>query len=424
MKWISSIVIMAVITVGVVYYYIQSGDEKTNHSNHNTSMGGTLNVSSLVDAMSLDEKIGQLIVGGIDGTEINTDTKDMIENYHVGGVILFADNIESKAQTVNLMNDIKQVNENNSHPLLLGVDEEGGSVTRMPDEITSLPPSGSIGKEQDEELAFEVGTLLGQQMRGLGFNLDFAPVLDVNSNPDNPVIGDRSFGDSPDIVTDMGIQSMKGIQSEGIISVVKHFPGHGDTSEDSHLKLPKVDKSIEELSEVELVPFEKAISKGADVVMTAHILLPQIDTEYPASMSEKIITGLLREDMGFAGVVISDDLTMGAITENIRIEEAAIQSVKAGSDMVLIAHHPDVVVSVHKKLKAAVQNGVISEARIDESVERIIQLKRKYKLSNEETPQIDFQRINEKVEEILDQVSSTFSFDEFLVYSKFMSIVL
>ncbi|MFS0749394.1 beta-N-acetylhexosaminidase [Oceanobacillus sp. 1P07AA] len=405
MKWISIFVIMAAITVGAVYFYIHPGDEQTNHSDHNTSMSGTLDVSSLVEEMSLDEKIGQMIVGGIDGTELNNDTQDMIENYHVGGVILFADNIESKTQTTNLMNDIKKVNDNNPYPLLLGVDEEGGSVTRMPDEIISLPPSGSIGKEQDQELAFEVGTLLGKQMRGLGFNLDFAPVLDVNSNPDNPVIGERSYGDDPHLVSEMGVQTMKGIENEGIISVVKHFPGHGDTSEDSHLELPKVDKSLKELSDLELIPFENAISEGADVVMIAHILLPQIETEYPSSMSEDIITGLLREDMGFDGVVISDDLTMGAITEDFRIEEAAIQSVKAGSDIVLIAHHPDAVTSVHKELKAAVKNGDINEERINESVERIIHLKRKYKLSNEETPQADFKLINEKVQEILDKVS-------------------
>ncbi|MBT2653167.1 MULTISPECIES: beta-N-acetylhexosaminidase [Oceanobacillus] len=399
MKWIS-VTITAILIVGALMFLINVEDKQRYRSSDNIR-----EISAKVEEMSLDEKIGQMIVGGIDGTEINNETKDMIEHYHIGGVILFTDNIESKTQTVNLMNDMKKVNENNPYPLLLGVDEEGGSVTRMPEEITSLPPSGSIGKEQDQELAFEVGTLLGKQMQGLGFNLDFAPVLDVNSNPDNPVIGDRSFGDNPDIVSDMGIQTMKGIQSEGIISVVKHFPGHGDTSEDSHLELPKVDKSLKELLEVELVPFEKAISNGADVVMTAHILLPQMDATYPASMSENMITGLLRDDMGFNGVVISDDLTMGAITENFRIEEAAIQSVKAGSDMILIAHHPNAVTSVHEALKAAVENGDISEVNINESVERIIHLKRKYKLSNEETPQTYFQWINEKVQEILNKVS-------------------
>lgn len=399
MKWIS-VTITTMVIVGAVIFLINVEDTQRYRSSDNVS-----EVSSQVEAMSLDEKIGQMIVGGIDGTEINAETKDMIENYHVGGVILFADNIETKIQTVNLMNDMKKVNENNPYPLLLGVDEEGGSVTRMPDDITSLPTSRSIGEQQDQELASDVGTLLGKQMKGLGFNLDFAPVLDVDSNPDNPVIGDRSFGDNPDIVSDMGIQTMKGIQSEGIISVVKHFPGHGDTSEDSHLELPKVDKSLKELSKVELEPFEHAISKGADVVMIAHILLSEIDTTYPASMSENIITGLLREDMGFDGVVISDDLTMGAITENFTIEEAAIQSVKAGSDIVLIAHHPNAVNNVHKELKASVENGDISEGRIDESVERIIQLKRKYKLSNEETSQTDFQWINKKVEEILGKVS-------------------
>lgn len=356
-------------------------------------------------SMSLDEKIGQMIFSGVDGTKITAETKNIIQKYHVGGIILFANNIESKTQTVNFLNEIKTANADNPYPLLLGVDEEGGSVTRMPDKVKSLPSSRLIGELNDPGVSFNVGTILGEQMKALGFNLDFAPVLDVNSNPDNPVIGDRSFGDNLNIVTRLGIQTMKGIQNEGVISVMKHFPGHGDTGVDSHLELPKVGKSYEELSNLELVPFKKAILEGADVSMVAHILLPKIDDNYPASMSKEVITGILREDYDFDGVVITDDLTMEAITDHYNIADAAVQTVKAGGDLLLVAHNPNLIAKVFDKLKAAVENGEISEDRIDESVERITNLKAKYQLSDEKTPSPNFQSINEKVEAILRKVS-------------------
>ncbi|MFD1363445.1 beta-N-acetylhexosaminidase [Lentibacillus salinarum] len=360
--------------------------------------------SSDTDNMSLNEKIGQMIFSGVNGTKMTAETRSIIQKYHVGGVILYGDNITSKTQTVNFLNEMKTANADNPYPLLLGVDEEGGSVTRMPDEIKSLPSSRSIGKMNDPDVAFQAGSILGEQMKTLGFNLDFAPVLDVNSNPDNPVIGDRSFGNNPKIVSQLGIQTMKGIQSEGVISVMKHFPGHGDTSKDSHLKLPKVDKSYGGLSKLEFTPFRKAISKGADVSMVAHILLPKIDENYPASMSKKVITGILREDFDFNGVVITDDLTMGAITNQYNVAEAAVRAVKAGGDLLLVGHNPDLIPIVFDKLKAAVDNGEISEARINESVERITHLKEKYQLSDEKTPNLNVQSIIEEVEAIREKV--------------------
>src|SRR5699024_10788918 len=175
------------------------------------------------------------------------------------------------------------------------------------------------------------------------------------------------------------------------------FPGHGDTGEDSHLELPKVDKNFEKLSKMELVPFKKAIASGADVGMIAHILLPQIDADYPASMSKKVITGILRKDYDFDGVVITDDLTMEAITDHYSVADAAVQSVKAGGDLLLVAHNPDLIGPVFDKLKEAVENGEISEDRIDKSVERITHLKEKYQLSDDKTTKPDFQPINEEV---------------------------
>jgi beta-N-acetylhexosaminidase len=239
------------------------------------------------------------------------------------------------------------------------------------------------------------------ELNAFGFNLDFAPVLDVNSNPNNPVIGDRSFGNDASVVSRLGTKTMKGIQSQGVISVIKHFPGHGDTSVDSHLELPTVNKSFGQLKEVELVPFAHAIENGADIVMAAHILLPKIDSEYPASMSKPILTGILRDDLGFDGVILTDDMTMGAITENFEIGRAAVQSVKAGSDIILVAHDYENVVATFKALKAAVESGEISEKRIDESVTRILQLKKKYDVRGEQIQAVNTNELNQTIRILL-----------------------
>lgn len=234
-----------------------------------------------------------------------------------------------------------------------------------------------------------------------GFNMDFAPVLDINSNPKNPVIGDRAFGSELEIVRDLGIETMKGIQSGGIISVIKHFPGHGDTSVDSHIGLPTVEHDIERLNSLELVPFRDAIKDGADTVMVAHILLSKIDPDYPSSLSKTVITGILREKLGFKGVVISDDMTMGAIVENYEIGNAAIKAINAGSDIVLVAHGYDNSLAVINSIKEAVTNGIISEERLNESVYRILSLKQKYNITDDIKDSIDIEGINNSIQEIL-----------------------
>ncbi|WP_085520684.1 beta-N-acetylhexosaminidase [Tuberibacillus sp. Marseille-P3662] len=360
-------------------------------------------VSDILSDMSLNEKIGQMIIAGISGTTLNAHTKDLMNTYQVGGLIFYANNLETPQQTIQLLNQIKSKNAQKRLPLLLGVDQEGGRISRLPGDITDLPTNKKIGSINQSQFSYKVGTLLGQELKAFGFNLDFAPVLDVNSNPNNPVIGDRSFGNNPDIVSKLGIQTMKGIQSQNIVPVVKHFPGHGDTSVDSHLQLPKVNKSLKELKRLELIPFTRAVENGADAVMAAHILLPKIDDEYPASMSKKILTGILRKQLNFDGVVMTDDMTMKAITNNFGIGEAAVKSVKAGSDMILVAHDYQKIVSTIDALKAAVQKGTITEKRINTSVKRIIQLKRTYDLNHEKTQNVHVNSLNQSVKQVLNK---------------------
>ena len=340
-------------------------------------------LEKVLSGMSLDEKIGQLIIAGIDGTNINAASNQLIEQYKIGGVIFYAENAETSEQTKAFVNNLKVANQTNQYPLFISIDQEGGRVARLPKQVEKLPTAAVIGKKNDPDYAFNVGRTLGTQLSQSGFNMNFAPVLDVNSNPNNPVIGDRSFSADPEIVSILGVQTMKGIEEQYVIPVVKHFPGHGDTSVDSHIELPKVDKTLKQLEQLELIPFKKAIQVGADVIMVAHILLPQLDNSYPASMSTPIITDLLRHDLGFNGLVITDDMTMKAITNHYGIGEAAVQSIKAGSDIVLVAHHPKQTIAVIEALKVAVTANEITVQRIDESVARVIKLKEKYKLANE-----------------------------------------
>lgn len=359
-------------------------------------------IEEQIKSMTLEEKVGQLVVVGLEGYTIDDNTKTMIENHHVGGLILFGRNVESSGQLLALVNSIKSTNSKNKVPLFVSVDEEGGRVSRMPAEFKKLPRNDAIGKINSGDFSYKIGNILAEETKSFGFNMNFAPVLDINSNPQNPVIGDRAFGSDSQIVSKLGVQTMKGIQAGGVIPVVKHFPGHGDTSVDSHIGLPAVDNNIERLKSFELVPFNEAIRNQADAVMIAHILLNKIDPQNPASLSKAIITDLLRKQLNFGGVVITDDMTMGAIVKNYTISDAAIKAINAGSDIVLVCHGYDNELAVIGALKKAVQNGAITEERLNESVYRILKLKSRYRLSDNIISSIDVAKINSKIGTVVD----------------------
>ncbi|MBD2871142.1 beta-N-acetylhexosaminidase [Paenibacillus arenilitoris] len=356
-------------------------------------------IKDVVGGMSVDEKIGQMVLVGLEGTSIQNETKQMIERYRVGGFILYKNNIENAEQTVSMLNQLKAANASNKTPLWLSLDQEGGKVNRLPEEqFKKLPSAGLIGGANDEAYTKRVGEAIGEAVRSLGFNMDFAPVLDINSNPMNPVIGDRSFGADPDTVIRHGLATMEAIQSEHVAAVVKHFPGHGDTSVDSHLDLPVVGKSLSELEAFELLPFAEAVKRQADAIMIAHLLIPAIDKNYPASMSGKVITDLLRNKLAYDGVVITDDMTMGGITKHYDIGDSAVRSVLAGSDIILIGHDHGMQVEVLEALKKSVEEGKLTEERLDESVYRILKLKTKYDLKDIVTADVDVQAVNRTIE--------------------------
>lgn len=333
--------------------------------------------------MTLEQKVGQMIIAGIDGTRMDQAAKDMIAEQHIGGIILYRDNFSDLAGSVKLVNDLKKANNGNPAPLFLSVDQEGGKVSRLPADFEEIPDNKSVGTRRNPELAEEMGALLAREVKLMGLNVNFAPVLDINSNLKNPVIGRRSFGADADLVTKMGLAEMKGLSEGGVVSVVKHFPGHGDTSVDSHLDLPILYKATEQLEAFEWIPFKAAIDEGVDAVMVAHILFPVIDSSAPASMSKVIIGEQLRGTLGYDGVVITDDLTMGAVAKSYGIPNAAVASVQAGTDILLVAHGYDTTKKVYDKLLQSVRDGSIKESRIDESVRRILTLKQKYNLSDE-----------------------------------------
>ncbi|WP_342572780.1 beta-N-acetylhexosaminidase [Paenibacillus sp. FSL R5-0749] len=359
-----------------------------------------------LSSLTLEEKIGQMILAGVQGTTLDNQAKQMIADQKVGGIIFYANNVTTLEGTAKFVQSIKETNQSNPVPIFMSVDQEGGKVSRMPENVESIPSNQKVGQTKDSALAETMGELLARQVQLAGFNVDFAPVLDVNSNPKNPVIGDRSFGSSADLVSRMGIAEMKGLRNEGIIPVVKHFPGHGDTSVDSHLDLPVVNKTEKQLAELEWIPFQAAVKEQVEAVMVAHILFPKLDPDHPASLSDVIIGEHLRGKFKYNGVVITDDLSMGAIAKNFKLNEAALATVKAGSDILLVAHSYESAKTIFDTLVSAVKSGDISESRIDESVYRILALKQQYKLTDKQQPNGDLKQLNADIVDWRNQVDA------------------
>lgn len=357
-------------------------------------------ISKKLSEMSLDEKIGQMLMVGIDGTEIDENFKEFADEYKFGTVILFGKNITSAEQLVELTNSIKSTS--GDIPYIIGMDEEGGLVTRLPDDVLSMPSALTIASSEDTEYCYNAGYQIGTQLTSFGLHTGFCPVLDIWSNPNNTVIGDRAYGKTSDDVCTYGIADMLGLKAAGAIPVAKHFPGHGDTETDSHYGLPIVTKTKEELMQSELIPFQSAIENGVPMIMAAHILCTELDDEYPASMSKSIITDLLRDEMGFNGVVITDDLTMGAISENYSYGEAVVLSINAGCDILSICFGEDNVKQAAEAIKEAVESGEITEERIDESVRRILKLKEDYNVNSEMVEMPDVDALNSKTSDFIE----------------------
>ncbi len=355
-----------------------------------------------VNQMSLEQKIGQMLMPSIykgSITKITPSIKSAIEKYGFGGVIFFKSNIVNTAQTMTFINDIQTaaISENSISkiPLFLGIDQEGGAIVRL-NNACRMPGNMLVGATGNPEYSRQYAALVGSELNAIGFNVNFAPCADVNSNPANPIIGLRSFASKPELVGKMVGGSIKGYFQSNVVSALKHFPGHGDTVTDSHYGLPLIEKSFDELKGTELVPFEAGIKSGADMIMTAHIQFPDLESEtyksisngtkvyLPATLSKKIITGVLREQLKFDGVVITDAMDMNAITTHFRKMDSVKLAINAGVDILLMACDLSSPEEVRKSgqmissIAELVRVGEISEETINESVFRILRLKYKY----------------------------------------------
>lgn len=357
-------------------------------------------VAEQMAAMTLEEKVGQLFIAGFYGTEDGDYVDSLIRDCKVGGLIFFGRNVGTAEELVNLVNDLRAKN-GDYIPLFFSVDQEGGTVERLPDEVSPLEDAYTYGQSGGSEVGYALGQVLARECAAFGFNLDFAPSLDIWSNPENTVIGTRAFGTTAEAVEAVGPWAAYGLMDGGVIPVVKHFPGHGDTAVDSHVGLPTVSKTVDELFTSELIPFQSAIEgregEGVPAVMVAHILMTAIDPEHPASLSQTVVTGLLREQLGFDGVVFTDDLTMGAITENYGLDEAAVLALEAGCDVLLVCHNEGDLALARQAVLDAVAAGRLTEERIDQSVYRILSLKQAYGLTNNPIETPDLQALNQEI---------------------------
>jgi len=327
-------------------------------------------------------RVGQRFMIGFDGLEPSAEVKRLIQDFGVGHVILFARNVDGPEQVAELVRELQSLATDARHerPLLVAVDQEGGRVQRLRGPWTVWPPLRAVGRAASQELARRMGEALAAELSACGIHLDFAPVLDVDTNPRNPVIGDRSFGDDPQLVGRLGAAMIQGLQDGGVAACAKHFPGHGDTDVDSHLELPAVDHSRARLDEVELPPFRKAIEAGVATVMTAHVLVRELDDRLPATLSPRVVAGLLRKDLKYDGVVVSDDLEMKAVAGHWGVGPSAVLAAQAGCDVLPVCASADAQVEALEAVVRALESEDIPWTEMDESCLRIRRLKERFLL--------------------------------------------
>jgi beta-N-acetylhexosaminidase len=313
--------------------------------------------------------LGQLLIGSFNGTSVPVEWRSLAREFELGGAILFGRNVEAPEQVAELASDVEALG--SSMPLWVSVDQEGGRVARLKEPFTKWPPMATLGRAGSEELAARFARALAQELKAVGITLDYAPVLDIHTNPRNPVIGDRALAERAEEVARLGAVIVRTLQSEGVAACGKHFPGHGDTSQDSHFEVPLVEHPPDRLRAVEFVPFRAAIAERVAFIMTAHVHVPSLDEERIATLSPVVITSILREELGFEGVILSDDLEMQAVSAKIAVPAAAVQAIKAGCDGVLICSgNVDVQAAALEALVKAVESGELSTARVDDAYKR------------------------------------------------------
>jgi beta-N-acetylhexosaminidase len=321
-------------------------------------------------------EIGQLMIGSLPGTTVPPEFRSLVREFGLGGVTLFGRNVEGPEQVADLACEVRALV--HESPLWVAVDQEGGRVSRLRAPFTEWPPMAALGRSGDDGLCARFGRSLGAELRAVGITLNYAPVLDVRTNPHSPIIGDRALAEDAEVVARMGAIIIAELQRAGVAACGKHFPGHGDTSVDSHLALPVVDHSPDRIRQVECVPFAVASAAGVAFMMTAHILVPSMDADRPATLSSAVVAAVLRQELGFEGVILSDDIEMRALADRWPRGEAAVAAIAAGCDGVLLcravtderASDLDAHWEVLEALVYAVEDGRIPHSRFEDAVRR------------------------------------------------------
>ena len=322
----------------------------------------------------LETQAARLFTVGFYGKTVTDDLSRLVAR-GVGGAIFFARNVGSPAEVVDATSSIKRLA---GRPLFIALDQEGGQVSRLRQGFTEVPPMRAVGATGNASLAREVGALIGREVSAVGFDMNYAPVLDVDTNPANPIIAARSFGRTPEIVSEFGVAFAAGLESVGVAACGKHFPGHGDTSQDSHLELPRLQHTLERLEQVELKPFAAAVKAGIPSMMTAHVIFEPLDSVYPATMSRPVLHGLLREKMGYDGLIVTDDIEMRAIADHYGVEDTIVRGLNAGVDHFLCCHTAEVAHQAIEAVIHAVERGAVSREIVATANRRIESFTQRY----------------------------------------------
>lgn len=329
--------------------------------------------------MNISEKIGQLLFIGLKSTSLTAEEKKFIVENNIGGVVLFSRNISTLEELLRLTADIHSLKNQrpDKSPIFIGIDMEGGRVARLKEPFTIWPPLRKLGDLDSASTAFEMAENMGQELKAVGINVNFAPCVDIFTNPKNEVIGDRSLGDDPEHVAKLSSALVRGYIKSGILPCPKHFPGHGDTLIDSHLDLPvQKDTDLDTLHDRELIPFKRALRARAQMIMTAHILFPKIDPDWPATLSKIFVTDILRKELRYRDLIVTDDLDMGALRKKYSVDTIATRALEAGNNMLLYCNEPESHVIGLEAVRKAVQDKKIPEATIEESYNKILDIKK------------------------------------------------
>ena len=358
-----------------------------------------------IDRLTLEEKIGQLFVVGLEG-KTNQEIINLIQENKIGGIVLYKHMYRTYQEMLSFINNIKTLNSKNSIPIFISIDQEGGRVNRMPQEILNIKSATKLANTNNIEIVKESGKIIGEMLNKTGISMDYAPVLDIRRFEEKHAIGDRCYGENKEEVSKYGIEVMKEIQKQGVIPVVKHFPGHGLTEKDSHFRIPKIKEKIEILEKEDMLPFEKAIKENAEAVMIGHLIIKDIDKKYPASLSKKVIQKYLIEKYNYKGLIITDDFKMMAIRIHYNMKKAVFKAIEAGNDIILTGLSYKKIKKIIRYIIKKVEKGKIDIERINKSLEKIIAIKEKYNIEDKISEGFSVEDINRKIKELNGKLDS------------------